>query len=116
MLLVLVGNKTDLSDRRHVSVEEGEALAKEEGVLFMETSAKAGYNIKALFRRIATELPGMETTAPVRDQNCARAAAADPPSRAAATLMPAVALAVIDITLNSAPARQETQEPSSCSC
>ena len=29
--------------------------------MFIETSAKAGYNVKALFRRIAQALPGMET-------------------------------------------------------
>ncbi len=28
--------------------------------MFIETSAKAGYNIKALFRKLATVLPGME--------------------------------------------------------
>lgn len=28
--------------------------------MFMETSAKAGYNVKALFRKIAQALPGME--------------------------------------------------------
>lgn len=46
---MLVGNKTDLSvipDKRQVSSEDGEKKAKEEGVLFMETSAKGGYNIK----------------------------------------------------------------------
>lgn len=40
---------------------EGEERAKEEGVMFMETSAKAGYNIKPLFRKLATALPGMQT-------------------------------------------------------
>jgi len=46
---MLVGNKTDLSvipDKRQVSSDEGEKKAKDEGVLFMETSAKGGYNIK----------------------------------------------------------------------
>lgn len=30
--------------------------------MFIETSAKAGYNVKALFRRIAQALPGMEAS------------------------------------------------------
>jgi Ras-related protein Rab-6A len=34
-------------------MEEGEKKAKEFNVMFMETSAKAGYNVKALFRKIA---------------------------------------------------------------
>lgn len=41
-----MGNKTDLADRRQVSTEEGEQKAQELDVLFMETSAKAGYNVK----------------------------------------------------------------------
>lgn len=62
VIVMLVGNKTDLSDRRQVTVEEGEALAKRENVMFIETSAKAGYNVKALFRKLATALPGMESS------------------------------------------------------
>jgi Ras-related protein Rab-6A len=29
--------------------------------MFIETSAKAGHNVKALFKRIAQALPGMES-------------------------------------------------------
>jgi Ras-related protein Rab-6A len=57
---MLVGNKTDLVDKRQVSIEEGDGKAREFGVMFIETSAKAGFNIKALFRKIAAALPGME--------------------------------------------------------
>ena len=45
---------------RQVSTEEGELKAKELNVMFAETSAKAGYNVKQLFRRIASALPGMD--------------------------------------------------------
>mmetsp|Transcript_23052 Transcript_23052/g.38990 ORF Transcript_23052/g.38990 Transcript_23052/m.38990 type:complete len:229 (-) Transcript_23052:284-970(-) len=60
VVIMLVGNKTDLSDRRQVSSEEGESKASEEGVMFIETSAKGNFNIKLLFRRLATALPGMD--------------------------------------------------------
>jgi len=60
--MMLVGNKTDLADKRQVSIEEGEAKAKEYDIMFIETSAKAGFNIKALFRKVASALPGMENT------------------------------------------------------
>jgi Ras-related protein Rab-6A len=43
-----------------VSAEEGERKAKELNVMFIETSAKAGHNVKQLFRRIAGALPGMD--------------------------------------------------------
>ncbi|XP_029125495.1 ras-related protein RABH1b isoform X1 [Cajanus cajan] len=61
VIVVLVGNKTDLVDKRQVSTEEGEAKSRELNVMFIEASAKAGFNIKALFRKIAAALPGMET-------------------------------------------------------
>ncbi|KAK2719886.1 hypothetical protein QYM36_005382 [Artemia franciscana] len=60
VIIMLVGNKTDLSDKRQVSTEEGERRARELNVMFIETSAKAGYNVKQLFRRVAAALPGME--------------------------------------------------------
>jgi len=61
VIIVLVGNKTDLADKRHVSIDEGEKKAQELNVsLFIETSAKAGYNVKQLFRRIAAALPGID--------------------------------------------------------
>lgn len=41
-----------------MSTDEGDALAKELNVLFIETSAKCGYNVSALFRKVATTLPG----------------------------------------------------------
>lgn len=46
-----------------MSVEEGEDKATKEGIIFIESSAKAGFNIKALFRKLATALPGMESAA-----------------------------------------------------
>lgn len=60
VIIVLVGNKTDLGDRREVTTQMGEEEAKRCGALFVETSAKVGANVKALFRRIAQALPGME--------------------------------------------------------
>lgn len=60
VIIVLVGNKTDLGDKREVSSQMGEEEAKRCGALFVETSAKVGANVKALFRRIAQALPGME--------------------------------------------------------
>jgi Ras-related protein Rab-6A len=60
VIIMLVGNKTDLQDKRQVTMEEGERKAQELGVMFIETSAKAGYNVKQLFRRVAAALPGMD--------------------------------------------------------
>eukprot|EP01100_Stratorugosa_tubuloviscum_P009308 TRINITY_DN389_c1_g2_i1.p1 TRINITY_DN389_c1_g2~~TRINITY_DN389_c1_g2_i1.p1 ORF type:complete len:216 (-),score=97.13 TRINITY_DN389_c1_g2_i1:108-755(-) len=56
VIIVLVGNKNDLQEKRAVTPEEGEAKAKELDVMFIETSAKAGYNIKPLFRKVVSAL------------------------------------------------------------
>lgn len=69
VIIVLVGNKTDLVDKRQVSIEEAEGKARELGVMFIETSAKAGFNIKALFRKIAAALPGMETLSSTKQED-----------------------------------------------
>lgn len=57
VLIVLCANKTDLSTKRQVSTEQGESKAKELNAMFIETSAKVGANIKALFKMIALSLP-----------------------------------------------------------
>ena len=60
MIIVLVGNKTDLSEKREVTAQQGEEESKRLGCMFVETSAKVGHNVKGLFKKIAQALPGME--------------------------------------------------------
>merc|ERR1712154_178101 len=60
VVIMLVGNKIDLNDHRQVTKNEGEEKANQLNVMFMETSAKSGDNIKSLFRKVATNLPGMD--------------------------------------------------------
>ena len=56
IFLVLIGNKIDLEEQREVSYEEGEACAKQYGMLFYETSAKTGKNIVECFRESCSEI------------------------------------------------------------
>ncbi|KAI3669297.1 hypothetical protein L6452_40528 [Arctium lappa] len=58
---ILVGNNVDHVDKRQVLTEEGDEKARELGVMFIETSAKSGFNIKPLFQKIAFALPQTET-------------------------------------------------------
>eukprot|EP01119_Soliformovum_irregulare_P016001 TRINITY_DN458_c0_g4_i1.p1 TRINITY_DN458_c0_g4~~TRINITY_DN458_c0_g4_i1.p1 ORF type:complete len:140 (-),score=34.09 TRINITY_DN458_c0_g4_i1:55-474(-) len=51
----LVGNKIDAPNRA-VSTAEGEKMAKDLNVLFMETSAKTNVNIAELFRDLIREI------------------------------------------------------------
>lgn len=57
VVIMMVGNKTDLIDKRQVTTLEGEQRSKELNVMFIETSAKDGYNVKQLFRRVSAALP-----------------------------------------------------------
>ena len=55
--MILIGNKADLEEERHVSFEEGKKFAIENNfVFFMETSAKTGLNAKKLFTDIGISL------------------------------------------------------------
>jgi small GTP-binding protein len=61
VLLVIVGNKTDLEERA-VQFEEGAKLAKENDALFSEVSARNGTGIQELFTNLAGTLPGNDTS------------------------------------------------------
>ncbi|KAK2857147.1 hypothetical protein Q5P01_005882 [Channa striata] len=54
--LLLVGNKSDLEDRRKVSAEEATAKASEWGVQYVETSAKTRANVDKVFFDLMREV------------------------------------------------------------
>mmetsp|Transcript_23441 Transcript_23441/g.79781 ORF Transcript_23441/g.79781 Transcript_23441/m.79781 type:complete len:203 (-) Transcript_23441:2305-2913(-) len=66
LVMALAGNKADLAEKRAVEVEEAQQYADENGIFFMETSAKASTNVYELFALIAQKLP---KTAPAPTAN-----------------------------------------------
>ncbi|XP_065680883.1 ras-related protein Rab-26 isoform X1 [Hydra vulgaris] len=55
-VVMLLGNKADLTKERQVKREEGEKLAMNFNVPFLETSAKTGINIELAFEAVSREL------------------------------------------------------------
>ena len=54
--IILIGNKNDLESQRQVKYEEGESFAKENNLLFLETSAKTSNNIVEAFNLSALNI------------------------------------------------------------
>ena len=61
IVIALAGNKADLASKRLVEYEEAQAYAEDNGLLFMETSAKSSMNVNDIFLAIAKKLPRNES-------------------------------------------------------
>jgi len=56
IIIMLVGNKSDLEAKRQVTTDEGAKFAKEHGLLFIETSAKNDTKIEEAFMSVAQHI------------------------------------------------------------
>ena len=56
MTIMLIGNKCDLEQRRAVTFEEGQTFANENGLVFLETSAKTAANVEEAFINTARKI------------------------------------------------------------
>ena len=53
---ILIGNKCDWEEKRAVSTEQGQALADELGIPFLEVSAKSNINVDQAFYSLAADI------------------------------------------------------------
>jgi small GTP-binding protein len=56
VVVMLIGNKTDNEGGRSVTATEGKNFAQKEGMMFMETSAKEGFNVSEAFSQLVDHL------------------------------------------------------------
>jgi small GTP-binding protein len=61
--LIVVGNKCDREDRQ-VPTADGQGLAEKQGLIFLETSAKANTNIEEAFQEMSKKLIEAEVNKP----------------------------------------------------
>ena len=59
--VVLLGNKTDLNDKREVSNKDGHDLALQNEYIFMESSCKNNYNVSDAFTALV-EMTNLDCT------------------------------------------------------
>lgn len=70
VVIMMVGNKLDLTEKRVISQEEGDKKASELGVRHITVSAKTGLNVKTLFLNLSQELPGMKDVPLAKNSEC----------------------------------------------
>lgn len=56
IVIMLIGNKTDLGTLRAVSTEDAKEFAEKEGLFFLETSALEATNVESAFYTVLTEI------------------------------------------------------------
>ena len=52
VIKMIIGNKSDLDDKREITTEEAMEFAKNNEIAYIETSAKSGNNVNVAFEKL----------------------------------------------------------------
>jgi small GTP-binding protein len=67
VIIFIIGNKTDLTEQRQVTTDEGNEKAQSSGAEFAEVSAKTGFGVRDLFGLVPRIWLERQATQPVTD-------------------------------------------------
>ncbi|KAF8016076.1 hypothetical protein BT93_H1584 [Corymbia citriodora subsp. variegata] len=73
IVIMLIGNKTDLKHLRAVATEDAQSYAEKEGLSFIETSALEATNVEKAFQTILSEIYRIISKKPLSSEEAAPA-------------------------------------------
>lgn len=102
---------------RQVTPEELDQKAKSLDVLSIETSAKAGHNVKSLFKKIALALPGgPEAAAPAAEANASESSSESRLAQTGIGLTDPCVSPSAEIDVGAAAKDEAAEESGGCAC
>jgi len=69
-VVMLIGNKSDMLERRKVSYEEGKEFSERNGLIFIETSAKSGEHVEEAFNKMISRVYDCVKSGKFDDKMC----------------------------------------------
>ena len=76
---LILGNKCDMEAQRRIPKAKGESVAKENGIRFLETSAKANINIEEAFLQISGSI--LDTITDITQHSAQTASLSEPENK-----------------------------------
>lgn len=69
MVVMLVGNKCDLTETRAITTDEGVEFAKSQNLMFIETSARDSTNVQEAFSKLISEIVSKLASSDIDPEN-----------------------------------------------
>eukprot|EP00794_Sanderia_malayensis_P004732 gene4732-5355_t len=78
---MILGNKCDMENKRMVTKSKGEAIAREHGIKFFETSAKENVNVEDAFMKLTKDILGKQLSGNTETHSTSGHGTVDPTKR-----------------------------------